>query len=179
MGAAHSAPTPEVDGVETLDQLPSARTATDEDYDFKSTHNKVTLIVNVASSCGLTTKNYEDFRALQDEFGEDLLILAFPCNQFLFQESRNTKSICAFAQKRGFKGTVFEKIKVNGTGTSHVFRWLKKQQNVKRVQWNFGKFLVDKSGRVRGYYTPHTRPMAFKDAIKSLLEEPASTEPRS
>ena len=83
MGASHSAPTPDVDDVQSLDQLPSARTATGEDFDFKSTRNKVTLVVNVASACGLTTKNYADFASLQDRFGDDLVILAFPCNQFL------------------------------------------------------------------------------------------------
>ena len=176
MGASHSAPTPDVDDVQSLDQLPSARTATGEDFDFKSTRNKVTLVVNVASACGLTTKNYADFASLQDRFGDDLVILAFPCNQFLFQESGSSKSICAFAQKRGFKGTVFEKCKVNGKAASHVFRWLKRAQRVRRVQWNFGKFLVGRKGRVRGYFSPHTRPMEFEDAIKALLDEPVDAD---
>ena len=57
-----------------------------------------------------------------------------------------------------------------------MFRWLKRAQRVRRVQWNFGKFLVDRKGRVRGYFSPHTRPMEFEDAIKALLDEPVDAD---
>lgn len=39
------------------------------------------LIVNVATYWGFTYQ-YHELNALQEEFANDLAILAFPCNQF-------------------------------------------------------------------------------------------------
>ena len=48
---------------------------------------KVLLVVNVASQCGLTKRNYAELNQLAEEYGKKgLLVLAFPCNQFLKQE---------------------------------------------------------------------------------------------
>ena len=48
--------------------------------------NKVLLIVNVASECGLTYQ-YEALQGLHNKYNEDgLEILGFPCNQFGAQE---------------------------------------------------------------------------------------------
>lgn len=171
MGARASAPIVEIDDVTTLDALPSATTATGDAYDFAQTRNRVVLIVNVASMCGLTSSNYADLVALQDAFGDDLLIHAHPCNQFLFQEPFGNKKVCEFARRRGFRGVVFDKCNVNGSATSHVFRFLKREAGVKRISWNFGKFLVDKSGKVRSFHTPHTRPKTLTEEIRALIEE--------
>lgn len=42
------------------------------------------IIVNVASDCGYTAKNYKDLNELDEKYRESkgLRILAFPCNQF-------------------------------------------------------------------------------------------------
>ena len=110
MGASHSVPTPDVDDVQSFDQLPSARTATGEDFDFKSTRDKVTLSRQRGERLRAHDEKLCGFRSLCRTIRRRSVILAFPCNQFLFQESGSSKSICAFAQKRGFKGTVFEKV---------------------------------------------------------------------
>merc|ERR1711956_106966 len=47
----------------------------------KYDNNKVTLIVNVASNCGYTDQ-YAELVTLQNNFGDDLQILAFPSNDF-------------------------------------------------------------------------------------------------
>ncbi|VDN95843.1 unnamed protein product [Brugia pahangi] len=48
--------------------------------------NKVVLIVNVASQCGLTHSNYAQLKNLHDKYKEQgLAIAAFPCNQFASQ----------------------------------------------------------------------------------------------
>lgn len=50
---------------------------------FQNSRGYVLLIVNVASKCGLTSKNYEQLTKLDEDFREKgLRILAFPCNQF-------------------------------------------------------------------------------------------------
>jgi len=51
----------------------------------------ILLVVNVASKCGLTDRNYSQLSKLADEYGpRGLKILAFPCNQFMGQEPVRT-----------------------------------------------------------------------------------------
>jgi glutathione peroxidase len=67
----------------------------DELVKFKEFKDKkLILIVNVASQCGLTKKNYTSLNILYDTFEDQgkisfylgLEILAFPCNGFMNQE---------------------------------------------------------------------------------------------
>jgi hypothetical protein len=54
---------------------------------MSSFKNDVLLVVNVASKCGLTDRNYSQLSKLAEEYGpRGLKILAFPCNQFMGQE---------------------------------------------------------------------------------------------
>ena len=72
---------------------------------------KVTLIVNVASQCGLTQSNYTELTQLQNKFaGKAFEILAFPCNQFGGQEPAPAAQVCTFAGKFGAKFPIFEKV---------------------------------------------------------------------
>ena len=52
-------------------------------------------------------------------------VLAFPCNQFGGQEPGTDEEIQAFAAKKGFMGTLFKKIEVNGDNSHEIFKWLK------------------------------------------------------
>ena len=52
-------------------------------------------------------------------------MVAYPCNQFGAQESGSNAAIKAFTQRRGFDGIVMSKTKVNGSGASPVFDFLK------------------------------------------------------
>jgi glutathione peroxidase-family protein len=48
---------------------------------------KLLLIVNVASNCGLTKKNYQQLNELYEQYKQEgLEILAFPSNDFMSQE---------------------------------------------------------------------------------------------
>lgn len=61
---------------------------------------KVLMIVNVASSCGLTPQ-YEELQQLYEKYKDQgFEILAFPCNQFAFQERGSNEEICQFARKK-------------------------------------------------------------------------------
>ncbi len=58
--------------------------------------NKVLLIVNVASECGLTPQ-YKGLQELYEKYkDQNFEILAFPCNQFGAQESGTNEEIAAF-----------------------------------------------------------------------------------
>lgn len=135
---------------------------------------KVLLIVNVASQCGLTSSNYSELTQVYNKYKDQgLEILAFPCNQFGFQEPGSNSQIKDFACTR-FKAEfpIFDKIDVNGPFTAPVYQFLKSSSGGllgDLVKWNFEKFLVDKNGKVVERYLPTTSPLQIENDIKKLL----------
>lgn len=130
------------------------------------------LIVNVASRCGLTDKNYFQLSQLHEQYHDKgLNILAFPCNQFFGQEPGNETQIKAFAKSKGAKFLLLKKVIVNGEESDELFRFLRQNSRLNggRIGWNFGKFLVNKQGKVHNYYSPNTDPEEIKPDIERLL----------
>ena len=79
--------------------------------DFKG---KYVLCVNVASKCGYTPQ-YEDLEKLYEQYQGKLVIVGFPCNQFLGQEPGTSEEIVSFCQKNyGVTFPLTEKIDVKG-----------------------------------------------------------------
>ena len=73
------------------------------------------LVVNVASNCGLTKNNYKQLNEIYDKYeSKGLRILAFPSNQFNGQEPGCDIDIKEFAKKNGVKFDMFSKVDVNG-----------------------------------------------------------------
>ncbi len=64
------------------------------------------------------------------------------------------------------------KVDVNGKDASPLFEWLKAEKprpfGMKRVWWNFEKFLVGKDGSVKGRWASITGPESLEATI---LEE--------
>ncbi len=90
--------------------------------------NKVVLVVNVASACGMTPQ-YADLVALYDKYkSKGLEILAFPCNSFGSQESGSNSQIKSFAQAKGAKFVMLSKGDVNGPGEQPLWTYLKSKQ---------------------------------------------------
>ncbi|KAH0666924.1 hypothetical protein KY285_028130 [Solanum tuberosum] len=135
---------------------------------------KVLLIVNVASKCGLTDSNYKELNVLYEKYKDQgFEILAFPCNQFLWQEPGTNEEIQQTVCTR-FKAEfpVFEKIDVNGDNAAPLYKFLKSEKGGflgNAVKWNFTKFLVDKEGKVVERYAPKTPPLQFEKDIQNLL----------
>ena len=99
-------------------------------------------------------------------------ILAFPCNQFGFQEPGTNEEIKAFAASKNFTGILMDKVKVNGSDASPVFQFLKVASgDTSLVSWNFAKWLVKADGSVAGRYGPRTNPMELVSKIEELLNE--------
>jgi len=66
--------------------------------------------------------------------------MAFPCNQFAFQEPGTNEEIKRFAEGKGFKGLLMDKINVNGSEASPVFQYLKvASHDTSFISWNFAK----------------------------------------
>ena len=85
--------------------------------------------------------------------------------------------IKAFAKSYGATFPVMDKVEVNGDGAADLFKYLKESKKVSGpeaflgndVKWNFGKFLVDKQGKVVNRYAPNVNPLAVEGDIKRLL----------
>ena len=99
------------------------------------------------------------------------VIMAFPCNQFAFQEPGTNEEIKKFAQERHFQGLLMDKIKVNGNGASPVWQFLKVASgDTSMIKWNFAKFLVRKDGTVASRHGPRTNPSSLEPEIEQLLK---------
>ena len=136
--------------------------------------DKVLLVVNVASQCGLTPQ-YKGLQELYEKYNSNgLEILGFPCNQFKGQEPGTNEEIKFFCtEKYNVSFKIFNKIDVNGPNADPFYSFLKNQQpgilGTKNIKWNFQKFLVNKSGEVVKRYSPTTLPEDIESDIKSLL----------
>jgi glutathione peroxidase len=141
---------------------------------------KVLLIVNTASRCGFTPQ-YAGLEALYQTYRDrGFAVLGFPSNQFGRQEPGTADEIASFCTLNyGASFPLFAKIDVNGPRAHPLYRLLKQERpglfgflTGGRVNWNFTKFLVRRSGAVAERYSPSTRPEALSPAIESLLGEP-------
>ena len=68
---------------------------------------------------------------------------------------------------------MFAKIEVNGPGTHPVYELLKAAKpgflGMKRIKWNFTKFLVDRRGNVVSRHAPNADPRKLGPEIETLL----------
>ncbi|MFD1384584.1 glutathione peroxidase [Rhodanobacter aciditrophus] len=140
--------------------------------------DKVLLIVNVASKCGLTPQ-YEGLQALYEQTKDlGFEILAFPANDFAGQEpgtEEEIKSFCSTEYNVTFP--MFSKIQVTGEDKHPLYQYLIEQaptavnraemeENLRgynieptqepEVVWNFEKFIVSRSGQIIGRFAPNT-----------------------
>jgi glutathione peroxidase len=126
--------------------------------DFSQYKNKTLLIVNTASKCGYTYQ-YEDLQKLHEQFGDKVVVLGFPANNFLWQEPGSNDEIASFCQKNyGVTFQMFEKISVKGHDAHPLYKWLAAKSGEK-PSWNFSKYIIDKKGNVIGFYGPKVKPL--------------------
>ncbi len=124
--------------------------------------DKVVMVVNVASRCGLTPQ-YEKLEQLQKQYGEQgFTVLGFPCNQFLGQEPGSTEDIKEFCSTTyGVTFPLMDKIKVNGRGKHPLYEELTQVKDADgkagKVKWNFEKFVIAPDGAV-SRFRPSTQP---------------------
>lgn len=170
------------------------------DVSLKQYEGKVLLIVNVASKCGLTPQ-YEGLEALYQKYKDQgLVILGFPCNQFLGQEPGTNEEIIEFCSiNYDVTFPLFDKIDVNGDNESPLYTFLKAKAPFKgypegseafaaqldqihkatgtgfekgnAIKWNFGKFLVSKDGKNIMRFEPMVSPTELEADIQRMLEE--------
>ncbi len=136
---------------------------------------KVLLLVNTASFCG-NTPQYEQLQAMYDTYHEKgFEILAFPANNFGQQEPGTNEEIKTFCHtKYSLTFPLFSKISVKGADKHPLYRYLTEQSPFPgAVEWNFQKYLVDRSGKVVARYHHRTKPLSdeiIHDVERTLSE---------
>lgn len=152
-----------------IEALPSSiydiRVKTIDGQDLPLSHfqGHVLLIVNVASQCGFAsqTKNLENLYEKYSEKG--LLILAFPCNDFMSQEPGTNEAIKqAYCDNYHITFPLFEKIKVTGKNRHPLYQFLTSNKTNPQfggdIYWNYTKFLVNKNGEIIDRFNTITNP---------------------
>ena len=141
---------------------------------LKPYKGKVLLIVNVASKCGFTPQ-YSALESLYEKYKDrGLIVLGFPCNQFLNQEPGTSAEIQQFCtSKYQVTFPIFEKIEVNGGKRHPLYEWLAGKDSPQSglIKWNFTKFLVSREGKILDRFEPMTKPDSEKvvQAIETAL----------
>lgn len=139
---------------------------TGELIDFNQFKGKKMLIVNTASKCGFTGQ-YEGLQQLHETYGDKLVVIGVPCNQFGSQEPGSAATIESFCEiNYGVTFLMTEKIKVKGNEKHPLYQWLtsKELNGVKNssVKWNFQKYLIDEEGKFMDVFYSITKPMSSK-----------------
>ena len=123
---------------------------------------KALLLVNTASFCG-NTPQYSDLQALYEQYHEKgFEILAFPANNFGQQEPGTNAEIKSFCfTKYSLTFPLFTKISVKGDDKHPLYRYLTEESPFPgEVEWNFQKYLVDRSGNIVGRFPHRMKPLA-------------------
>jgi glutathione peroxidase len=137
-----------------------------------------TLVVNVASKCGLTPQ-YNGLERLQEKYaGRGFTVLGVPCNQFGGQEPGNAEEIAEFCSATyGVSFPLSEKVDVNGDTRHPLYTDLVDVPDADGytgdIRWNFEKFLIGTSGEVVARFGPRVDPEDEKvvAAIEAALPE--------
>ncbi|OHX66327.1 glutathione peroxidase [Flammeovirga pacifica] len=143
-----------------------------EVLDFQSLKGKKILIVNTASKCGYTPQ-YEALQELHEKYGEELVILGFPCNQFGGQEPGSSEEIASFCKiNYGVTFTMMEKVNVKKKDDqSPLYRWLSDPDengwNDEAPSWNFCKYYINEKGELKDFFNSNIKPMD-EEVIKSI-----------
>lgn len=158
--------------------------------------DKVLLVVNVASKCGLTPQ-YEGLQKLYDKYKDkNFEILGFPANNFMGQEPGTEEEIRDFCDTNySVKFPLFSKISVKGNDQHPLYRHLtethpktdvggdgflmklaKLGQILSKpndVVWNFEKFLIGKNGEIAARFAPDVtaEDKRLIEKIESELEK--------
>ena len=122
--------------------------------------DKVVLVVNVASKCGLTPQ-YDGLEALYTEDKDKgLVVLGVPCNQFAGQEPGTEGEIETFCRTTfGIDFPMTGKVDVKGDDAHPFYKWAKAELGEPAEPvWNFHKILIGKDGKALQAFGPRVEP---------------------
>ena len=75
----------------------------------------------------------------------------------------------------GWSFPIFDFVEVNGGGASELYKAMKDVKGIstsdlKKINWNFEKFILDKNGVPIRRYRPSILPSQLEDDINSLIK---------
>lgn len=132
---------------------------------FSQFKGKKVLIVNTASDCGFTAQ-YDELEKLYQQYKDQLVILAFPANDFKEQEKKDDAAIAEFCKiNYGVSFPLMQKSHViKGTEQNPVFQWLTEPvQNgwcSQQPMWNFSKYILNEEGVLTHFYSQGISPLS-------------------
>ena len=144
------------------------------DVSLEDYQEKILLIVNVASYCGLTYQ-YKGLESLYKKYRKiGFEILGFPCNQFAMQEPGTNQEIQDFCDANyGITFKIFNKINVNGSKADPFYNFLKNEKpgvaGTPQIKWNFTKFLINRNGEVVNRFSPQVESDVIELSIKEII----------
>jgi glutathione peroxidase len=152
-------------------QFKFPRLQDDASQDLCQYAGKVVLVVNTASYCGFTSQ-YQGLEALYAQYEKrGLVVLGFPSNDFGSQEPGSSKEIADFCfNTYGVKFPMLSKTVVSGSGKNPLYVALEKATG-KSPQWNFHKYLIDRTGRAVASFPSNVEPgsAALTGAVEQAL----------
>jgi glutathione peroxidase len=124
---------------------------------------KKLILANTASDCGYTPQ-YTELQELYKANEGNLMIIAFPANDFKEQEKAGNADIVTFCQRN--YGVTFpiaaKSAVVKGTNQNPIFQWLSTREkngwNIQDPKWNFNKYLIDENGALVGWFDSSVKP---------------------
>ena len=150
-----------------------------QEYPLSQHNGKVVLAVNTASKCGFTPQ-YAGLETLwkniSQKYPDQFVILGFPCNQFNGQDPGSNDDIQQFCvMNYGVTFPVLGKTDVNGNNAEPVWEWMKGEKpglmGLKRIKWNFEKFLIGRDGKVVQRWGSMTKPETLEKDIIAQIEK--------
>ncbi len=131
---------------------------------FETLKGKKVLIVNTASDCGYTGQ-YEQLEQLHKQYGNQLVVLGFPANDFKDQEKKSDTDIAAFCKVN--YGVTFQLMQkssvIKSPNQNPVFKWLSEPiaNGWSKFQptWNFSKYVIDEKGVLQGFFIQDVSPL--------------------
>ena len=137
----------------------SAKTLEGEPAPLGQYRGQVTLLVNVASACGYTPQ-YAGLERVYTKYKDKrFAVLGFPSNDFGRQEPGSPAEIREFCvSKYRVDFPMFEKVQTkSGPGQSEIYAALERGAGA-LPSWNFGKYLISRSGKVLKFYPSKVDP---------------------
>ena len=155
-----------------------------KEIDFSKYKGKKIMIVNTASNCG-NTPQYAELEKFHKGFGDKVVVVGFPANNFGGQEPGSNSEIKEFCTKNyGVTFPMAEKISVKGDDIHPLYKWLVEQSQklaekvpetdqAKRkllaepVKWNFAKFLINEKGELIAVF--HHKTSVLSEEVNKYL----------
>lgn len=143
----------------------SLKTIDGKALDLSKYKGKKLLLVNVASKCGYTPQ-YAKLQQLHEKYGNKLVIIGFPANNFGGQEPGSNAEVKEFCTKNyGVSFLMAEKISVKGSDVHPLYKFL--AEKTEAPSWNFCKYLINEKGEVVKFFKSSVDPLS-DEIVKGL-----------